>query len=80
MELETPKGKCCNCGCPCNIDICEECENIFNDYDTYDDQYEDEEPDYHDFDCTCGAWHWSEKQGKPIHIADCICGSNEPWT
>ena len=41
--------------------------------------YGDDEPDYSDFDCTCGAWIWSEKQQKPIHIADCICGSSAPW-
>ena len=43
-------------------------------------QYDDDdEPDYSDFDCTCGSWQWSEKSGRPIHIADCICGSSEPW-
>lgn len=44
-----------------------------------DDYYDEDEPDYTDFDCTCGAWVWSDKQCKPVHVADCICGSNEPW-
>lgn len=58
---------CQSCGALDEMDCC--CEN--------DD--EDDEPNYDDFDCTCGAWRWSKKLGKPIHIADCICGSSEPW-
>lgn len=44
-----------------------------------DDWDDDKEPDYDNFDCTCGAWKWSKTEGKPIHIADCCCGSSEPW-
>ena len=47
--------------------------------DDYEDVYDEEEPDYSDFDCTCGAWEWSDKLSEPIHLADCICGSSEPW-
>ena len=50
-----------------------------NEYDEDIDDDIDDDPDYSDFDCKCGAWRWSEKQGKPIHIADCVCGSSEPW-
>lgn len=42
-------------------------------------RWEEEEEDYSDFDCTCGAWQWNKKEGRPIHVADCICGSSEPW-
>jgi hypothetical protein len=69
------EGYCDNCGCPCGGDICDDCESLLLD----DDDYEDDEPDYSNFDCTCGAWRWSEKLGRPIHVADCICGSSEPW-
>jgi len=24
--------------------------------------------------CICGAWVWSDKQKKFIHVADCCCG------
>ena len=40
---------------------------------------EEDNKNYDDFDCSCGAWQWSEKESKPIHVADCICGSSEPW-
>lgn len=53
----------------------EDYEEIYDD----DDDYDDDEPDYSDFNCTCGAWTWSKTEGKPIHVADCCCGSNEPW-
>lgn len=46
---------------------------------SFEPDFEDNEPDYSDFDCSCGAWRWSDKIGKPIHVADCICGSSEPW-
>ena len=62
---------CNNCGCFSESDICDDCDSLFD--------YENDEPDYSDFDCTCGAWKWSEKKAKPIHVADCICGSSEPW-
>lgn len=71
---------CSECGCENyteGYDICHDC--LESDSQRYDDYYHDNEPDYSDFDCTCGAWQWSEKQGKPIHIADCCCGSSEPW-
>lgn len=48
------------------------------DYDDSDDDYDDD-PNYDDFDCTCGAWQWSKTEGRPIHVADCCCGSSEPW-
>ena len=57
---------CAECGIQCD-----ECEDYIYEH--------EEEPDYSDFNCTCGAWQWSDKLGKPIHIADCVCGSNELW-
>jgi hypothetical protein len=67
---------CEDCGCEVEYpgaSYCEDCMEADRYY------YEEEEKDYSDFDCTCGAWEWSEKAGKPIHIADCFCGSSEPW-
>lgn len=67
---------CEECGCEVEYpgaSYCEDCMEADRHY------YEEEEEDYIDFDCTCGAWRWSEKAGKPIHIADCCCGSSEPW-
>lgn len=26
-------------------------------------------------ECICGAWSWGSN-GKPVHIADCICGAD----
>ena len=66
---------CDNCGCPCDSDICDDCDSSL----CGDDDYEDDEPDYSDFDCTCGAWKWSEEAGRLICLADCCCGSREPW-
>lgn len=55
-------------------------EDFFDDDEDYDERdYDDDEPDYSDFDCTCGAWQWSKSEDKPIHVADCYCGSSEPW-
>lgn len=70
---------CAECGIPTRSvqhTLCDECEDYI---DELDGGFYEEEPDYSDFDCTCGAWQWSEKEGKPIHVADCVCGSNEPW-
>jgi len=59
--------------------LCDDCEEYIDSLDD-DDYYDDEdESDFSDFDCTCGAWEWDDKSGKPIHIADCFCGSSEPW-
>lgn len=71
---------CSECGVPCFYDICDDCDDERARIDSDYWEQDDDEPDYSDFDCTCGAWEWSEKQGRPIHIADCICGSSEPWT
>ena len=72
---------CRQCGDPCYMDLCNDCddERAREDADYWGQDDDDDEPDYSDFDCTCGAWQWSEKSGRPIHIADCICGSSEPW-
>ena len=67
---------CSECGCESyneGWDICHDC------LESDSQRYDDYEPDYSDCDCLCGAWQWSEKEGKPIHIADCCCGSSEPW-
>ena len=69
---------CSECGVPCYYDMCNDCSDDIARLDA-DCDYDDDEPDYSDFDCSCGAWQWSEKAGKPIHVADCICGSSEPW-
>ncbi len=58
--------------------LCDDCEEYIDDIDDWDDSGEDES-DYSDFDCTCGAWKWDATSGKPIHVADCFCGSSEPW-
>ena len=39
----------------------------------------DDEPNFEYFDCVCGAWKWSVNVQRFIHIADCICGSSEPF-
>ena len=72
---------CAECGDPTYYDLCNDCDDERARLDSnYFCQDDEDEPDYSDFDCTCGAWVWSEKAGRPIHIADCICGSSEPWT
>ena len=72
---------CRQCGDPCYMDLCNDCDDdrAREDADYWGQYDDDDEPDYSDFDCTCGSWQWSEKSGRPIHIADCICGSSEPW-
>jgi len=44
--------------------------------DSFDDELTDSEKYAVDCatDCICGAWGWSP-DGKPVHIADCICGA-----
>ena len=63
--------------CECEVEYpgasyCEDCMQA-------DRHYYEEDKDYDDFDCSCGAWQWSENEAKPIHVADCCCGSSEPW-
>lgn len=49
-------------------------------FDDDDEDYlDDQDSNYDDFDCECGAWQWCTVTGKPIHVADCCCGSSEPW-
>lgn len=43
------------------------------------DWFDEEDNSESNFDCTCGAWKWSQKEQKFIHCSDCICGSSEPF-
>lgn len=73
---------CSECGTRTQSDqhtLCDDCEEYIDNIDAGLDYDDDDEADYSDFDCTCGAWKWSPQKAKPIHIADCVCGSSEPW-
>ena len=40
------------------------------------DEYEEQEEENERLSaCTCGAYVWSMKRGKFVHVADCICGN-----
>ena len=67
--------KCENCGHYCH------CEDEADDYEDHnlEDYEQDEEDNLKIFDCICGAWVISKQSGKIIHVADCICGSSEPF-
>jgi len=51
--------------------------NNFDANDFYEQQKEDEEEEEYEraLSCTCGAWKLNKK-GKPVHIADCLCGAD----
>lgn len=56
----------------CNCEECRPQEEIEDDY------LDEDDDSFERFDCTCGAWQIS-KSGKIIHVADCYCGSGEPF-
>ena len=45
------------------------------DKEEYDPQKEQEKEDERLSACICGAYIWSDKQHKMIHVADCCCGN-----
>ncbi len=44
-----------------------------DEFENYDPEREQEKEDERMAECHCGAFQWSQKQGKFVQIADCVC-------
>lgn len=57
---------------------CEYCEHTpcicDDEEDFYDEEWQEEQEQLALAECTCGAWVWSQKQGRFVLVADCCCG------